>query len=293
MNEIVQASATQAAKPIIEIENLSISFFTRSGEIPAVMDFSCTVMPGEAMGIVGEFGLRQVDRVARHHARPVEYREDRRRAHQVPGQGHGRPVRGGAPANPRQQDRHDLPGADGQPEPGDEDRPAIDGSADHPREGVEGGGLQAGAGDSAGGEAARSRADDEVVSAPAFGRPAAAHRDCHGAAVEAGAAAARRADDGARRDGGGRHRRTGEGAGQGIRHVDDLRVAQSRPDPRDLRPHHRHVFRRGGGNRQDQGRVRPHAASLYAGTVPLDPAARRRQEFASADRHPRATAAAA
>jgi len=35
--------------PILEIENLSISFFTRAGEIPAVMDFSCTVMPGEAM----------------------------------------------------------------------------------------------------------------------------------------------------------------------------------------------------------------------------------------------------
>ena len=47
---------TQAVQPIIEIENLSISFFTRVGEIPAVMDFSCKVMPGEAMGIVGESG---------------------------------------------------------------------------------------------------------------------------------------------------------------------------------------------------------------------------------------------
>ncbi|MDP3959813.1 MAG: ABC transporter ATP-binding protein [Pseudorhodobacter sp.] len=43
-------------KPILEIENLSISFFTRRREIPAVMDFSCTVMPGEAMGLVGESG---------------------------------------------------------------------------------------------------------------------------------------------------------------------------------------------------------------------------------------------
>jgi len=42
--------------PILEIENLSISFFTRLREIPAVMDFSCTVMPGEAMGLVGESG---------------------------------------------------------------------------------------------------------------------------------------------------------------------------------------------------------------------------------------------
>lgn len=43
-------------KPILEIENLSISFFTRLGEIPAVMDFSCSVMAGESMGLVGESG---------------------------------------------------------------------------------------------------------------------------------------------------------------------------------------------------------------------------------------------
>jgi peptide/nickel transport system ATP-binding protein len=42
--------------PILEIDNLNISFFTRAGEIPAVMDFSCKVMPGAAMGLVGESG---------------------------------------------------------------------------------------------------------------------------------------------------------------------------------------------------------------------------------------------
>ncbi|MDJ0860231.1 MAG: ABC transporter ATP-binding protein, partial [Dinoroseobacter sp.] len=42
--------------PILEINNLSISFFTRLREIPAVMDFSCSVQPGEAMGLVGESG---------------------------------------------------------------------------------------------------------------------------------------------------------------------------------------------------------------------------------------------
>lgn len=44
------------AEPILEIENLSISFFTRIGEIPAVMNFSATVMPGQALGLVGESG---------------------------------------------------------------------------------------------------------------------------------------------------------------------------------------------------------------------------------------------
>jgi peptide/nickel transport system ATP-binding protein len=43
-------------EPILEIENLNISFFVRAGEIPAVMEFSCTVMPGETMGLVGESG---------------------------------------------------------------------------------------------------------------------------------------------------------------------------------------------------------------------------------------------
>jgi peptide/nickel transport system ATP-binding protein len=42
--------------PILEIESLSISFFTRLREIPAVMDFSVTVQPGEAVGLVGESG---------------------------------------------------------------------------------------------------------------------------------------------------------------------------------------------------------------------------------------------
>jgi peptide/nickel transport system ATP-binding protein len=44
------------SQPILEISNLSISFFTRLREIPAVMDFSCSVMAGEAMGLVGESG---------------------------------------------------------------------------------------------------------------------------------------------------------------------------------------------------------------------------------------------
>jgi peptide/nickel transport system ATP-binding protein len=56
MNEAVRATNIKGADPILEIENLSISFFTKRGEIPAVMDFSCNVMPGEAMGIVGESG---------------------------------------------------------------------------------------------------------------------------------------------------------------------------------------------------------------------------------------------
>ncbi|MBI1418002.1 MAG: dipeptide ABC transporter ATP-binding protein [Limimaricola sp.] len=43
-------------EPLLEIDNLSISFFTRLREIPAVMDFSAKIMPGEALGLVGESG---------------------------------------------------------------------------------------------------------------------------------------------------------------------------------------------------------------------------------------------
>lgn len=43
-------------EPILDIQDLSISFFTRAGEIPAVMNFSASIQPGEALGLVGESG---------------------------------------------------------------------------------------------------------------------------------------------------------------------------------------------------------------------------------------------
>ena len=78
-----------------------------------------------------------------------------------------------------------------------------------------------------------------------------------------------------------------------VRHLDDLHLAQSRADPRDLRPHHRHVFRRGGGGRLGRGSLRGDAPSLYARPLRLDPGARRRQEQPSAGRHSGPAAAAA
>ncbi|GBD42948.1 Glutathione import ATP-binding protein GsiA [bacterium HR40] len=42
--------------PVLECENLHVSYFTRAGEIPAVVDFNLRVMPGEAVGLVGESG---------------------------------------------------------------------------------------------------------------------------------------------------------------------------------------------------------------------------------------------
>ncbi|MEQ8815224.1 MAG: ABC transporter ATP-binding protein [Thalassobaculum sp.] len=45
-----------ARTPVLEIENLCISYFTRAGEIPAVADFNLTVYEGESIGLVGESG---------------------------------------------------------------------------------------------------------------------------------------------------------------------------------------------------------------------------------------------
>ncbi|MXY38920.1 MAG: ABC transporter ATP-binding protein [Rhodospirillaceae bacterium] len=44
------------ATPVLECRNLSISYYVRAGEIPAVVDFNLKLMPGEAHGIVGESG---------------------------------------------------------------------------------------------------------------------------------------------------------------------------------------------------------------------------------------------
>jgi len=43
-------------EPVLVCKDLCISYYTRAGEIPAVVDFSLTVNPGETIGIVGESG---------------------------------------------------------------------------------------------------------------------------------------------------------------------------------------------------------------------------------------------
>ena len=43
-------------QPVLECRDLSISYFTRMGEVPAVKGFNLKLMPGEAHGIVGESG---------------------------------------------------------------------------------------------------------------------------------------------------------------------------------------------------------------------------------------------
>jgi len=45
-----------ADAPLLEIKNLCLSYYTRAGEVPAVVDFSLTLHAGESVGLVGESG---------------------------------------------------------------------------------------------------------------------------------------------------------------------------------------------------------------------------------------------
>lgn len=50
------AMTRDSGAPLLEIKDLNISYYTRAGEIPAVIDFSLTVNKGETVGLVGESG---------------------------------------------------------------------------------------------------------------------------------------------------------------------------------------------------------------------------------------------
>ena len=120
------------ADPILEIDRLGISFFTRGGEIPAVMDFSCRVMPGRAMGLVGELGcgkstvalaiMRDLPGAGRITSGAIRFE--------------GRDMASLSDAElraiTRLEDRDGLSGADGLAQSDHADRAAIDGSAADP-----------------------------------------------------------------------------------------------------------------------------------------------------------------
>jgi peptide/nickel transport system ATP-binding protein len=48
--------APVADAPLLDIRNLSISYYTRAGEIPAVIDFSLRLDTSDAIALVGESG---------------------------------------------------------------------------------------------------------------------------------------------------------------------------------------------------------------------------------------------
>ena len=116
-----------APTPVLECKDLCISYFTRAGEIPAVVDFDLTVMPGEAVGIVGRSGCGKstvalaIMQYLGKNGRIMsgEIRFERGAADE----------RAGAAPAARLADRDGLSGADGLAQSGDEDRAAADGGA--------------------------------------------------------------------------------------------------------------------------------------------------------------------
>jgi peptide/nickel transport system ATP-binding protein len=56
MNAPDKPSIVDQRIPVLECRDLSISYFTRAGEVPAVVDFNLKLMAGEAHGLVGESG---------------------------------------------------------------------------------------------------------------------------------------------------------------------------------------------------------------------------------------------
>ena len=279
--------------PILECKNVCISYFTRAGEIPAVVDFNLTLHQGESVGLVGESGcgkstvamaiMQYMGKNGGIVGGQIIYK----------GRDMATYERGRAAAAARQRDLHGLPGADGLAESQHDARRAAHRSAALSRGHFRAGGRRPGDADARRRQAAGSRTGDEFLPAPDLGRSAAARGHRHGPAVEPLLAAAGRTDHGARRDGRGRHRRTDRRDRGALQHLDDLHLAQPRPDPRHLRPDQRDVFRRGGRRGYGARGVRPDAAPLHPGAVRRDSAARRRQDGPAAGADPRPVAAAA
>ncbi|MGP1396627.1 MAG: dipeptide ABC transporter ATP-binding protein [Inquilinaceae bacterium] len=49
-------STGEEEPPLLEIRDLAVSYFSRAGEVPAILNFDLTLRPGEAVGLVGESG---------------------------------------------------------------------------------------------------------------------------------------------------------------------------------------------------------------------------------------------
>ena len=255
------------AQPILEIDDLSISFFTRAGEIPAVMNFSASVQPGQALGLVGESGCgkstvalgvmrdlgvngRIVGGSIRFKGRELTTMSDadlrRIRGSEI-AMIYQEPMASLNPAMKVGRQLMEVPLIH-------EGASAADARAQALRV------VEARA-------PPRPCADPRQLPPPALGRPAAAHRHRHGADVQARAPDPRRTDHRARRDRRGRHRRSGPRPRPRVRHLDAVHQPQSRPRARHLRPDLRHVLGRGGGNRADRRGLRPDAPPLHPGAV--------------------------
>ena len=222
---------------ILEVRGLSVCFKSGQRETFAVDDVSFDIRRGETLCVVGESGcgksmtslsiLKLVPTPPGRYAAGEIYYNGRKYL-QIQQAGDGR-------QDPRQGDRHDLPGADDGPQPHSQDRRADHRGHPHARQvHQQAGGLGGSRARPQGCGCAGSRALRRFLSPSALRRHAPAGDDRHGAFEQAQAAHCRRADHGA-----GRHHSGADTA--------------DHPPPQGRKPHDRPVHHpRSGRGRRDR-----------------------------------------
>ena len=216
---------------------------TDAGPVRVVEDVSFTLETGETVGLVGELGCgKSVTAMAIMGLNPSP--PSRVDAGRIVFEGRDLLELGAGDARrARRPHRHDLSGADDQPQPDLHRRiPDRRGPAHPPRpEQVRGARCR--------GRAARhgrhrgARASPRSVPPRAFGRSAPARHDRHGDRLPAGAADRRRTDDGARRHHPGPDPRPDQAPAARNRHVGAADHPRPRHRRRGVRARHRHVRR--------------------------------------------------
>ena len=71
-------SRSSLGTPLLQVENLAVTFFTPRGTVHAVRDASLEVHRGEVMGCRRRVGMRQVDHCLRRHGLPAGHYTGRR-----------------------------------------------------------------------------------------------------------------------------------------------------------------------------------------------------------------------
>ena len=237
--------------PILEVEDLNVSFFVDGEWFPAAIDVSYHVDAGEVLAIVGESGSGKTQSsMSLLGLLPANGRATG--SAQLKGKElvglHGR----GAARGPRQGDRGDLPGADDGAEPGLHDRLPDRGDDPLPLRHVAQGGQGAGHRAAHAGGDPGAGAPLRRLPAPALRRSAPARDDRPGARLRAAAPRRRRADHRARRHRAGRDPQADARparAGQRRRRADHPRHGRRRRHGRPhrgdaARPHRRDRHRR-------------------------------------------------
>ena len=259
---------------LLEIKNLTVEFKTGSGFFRAVDGVSLTVDKGEVLAIVGESGSgKSVSMLAVMGLLPwtANVTADRMtfEGNDLLGM-----TRQGAPHDHRQGHRHDLPGADVEPQPLLHGRLPDHGGAEDPSRPRQAGAPQARR--RTAGPCRHSVAETAalLLPAPAFRRHEPARDDRHGDRLQSEAPDRRRTDDRARCDHPGADPRPAGEAAEGDRHGPRAHHAFDGRGGRNRRARERAICRAEGGGAEGRRPFPRSAPSLY-GSTSLGPAGAR------------------